>query len=594
MPSPEHLGGNTAPDKSENSEIPHDIARERGDKTNDLARLEALKKERAKLEEEIRRLGIDPSKLGEEDEESRTAAEANKKQPERVVEQEVPPAEVGKKVKHEKLLKRLITGIAITTATVALGSTIAVVGNFVNKDKSDKSKANQDGGNPQTVSEIENSDIITTYAAEGQEDREENTKFAGETAEGTHYNYGPYADREGKHSYNAYYYDQSENHGDREKTARGILAEANDEPEALASYAYNAFIDEEKEELGIKGLTMTEIDQKFNEEGGGTLQAKLLSKLAQILKSEDTEFKFYLENGTEHTNYMYFVDTDGDGVYTPEKIHLGYDTKTRKDAPQVDIYRTIRNEHGSYTIKVLDLNEECGYQPNYEIAPEGVEKIDSEKPVNKVIPPAPVTPNTPSTPTPNTPTPNTPTPDTPTPDKPTPDKPVPDKPKPKPDDHIPKDPEAEKKNAGEHVTPLPIDNNVTPPTTEKQDRENFDDVAKQREQERLDAEEAARIAAAQAEAEAAARKAAEDAERANEQAEQARAAEEAARKAAEEAAREQQENHDQIQQNVEDERAREAAQEQADERADVNSEISDFHADDTASQRANDFASGNF
>jgi hypothetical protein len=132
---------------------------------------------------------------------------------------------------------------------------------------------------------------------------------------------------------------------------------------------------------------MVQIDDKFDQDGGGDLQKKVLAKFDQILNdTEKTKFNFYLENDTEETNYVYFVDENEDGKFTPDELHLGYDTKKRNKAPQVDISRVFENADGTTkTIKMLDLNMQCGYQPNYEKAPVGVQKIDSTKPVDQII-----------------------------------------------------------------------------------------------------------------------------------------------------------------------------------------------------------------
>ena len=594
MPSPESFGGNAPVNNSEAAESLRETDKERGNKTNEY---EALLQKKAKLEEMLRKAGVDPETVGNEDEASKAEYdESRAKNQEVTKETEVSPSKLGEKVSKSVHLKKVIAGIVLgLTTTIAAGF---VAGSVY---KASKAETTAEAETP----EAPEKEALPTQEAEVQtaEQSVENSKFVGENAEGVPYDYGEYADREGKHSYNAYRYDQSENHGNREATEKGILETATMEPEALASYAYSIFTDEEKEELGIKGLTMTEIDEKFDQEGGGELYQKLLSGVSQILRSEDTDYKFYYENGTEHTNYMYFIDDNGDGNYTTSEMHLGYDTKYRKDAPQVDIYRTFKNEHGSYTMKMLDLNEQCGYQPNYEIAPSGVAKIDSEKPVDKTNPPVVTppsnTPGNPGTPTPGEPTPGEPTPGEPTPGKPTPGKPnpgdpdVPDKPK-----HDPKNEEAEKKNAGEHVTQLPIDNNVTPPTTEAQDRQNFEAIEKQREQEAKANEEAARVAAEQAAAEARAAAEAEARRNAEEEANR-QAAENAARAAAEEeanrqAAEAQQENHDEIQQQVEEAEQRERAQEAADANSGRNEQESESHSDDTARERADIFANGDF
>lgn len=158
----------------------------------------------------------------------------------------------------------------------------------------------------------------------------------------------------------------------------------------------------------------------------------------------------------------------------------------------------------------------------------------------------------------------------------TPDKPqgTPEKPQDEPN-VTPKNIVAERENAGPDVTPLPLDEKVTPKTTLEQDQANFAAIRQQEEDAKKAAEEAAKRAAEQAEAEKKAAAEAEARRQAEKEAEERRLAEiaerarqeelarqrandEAARRAAEEAAR----------RAAEEERAREAErQRQADEAA---------------------------
>lgn len=224
------------------------------------------------------------------------------------------------------------------------------------------------------VASIANKDAVTL-------DKPEKTTVSGELQNGVTYDYSHYADRDKKESYNAYDYDQSERFGDREATIEGIMEVAKRTPEALASYAYDLLTDEEKAELGIDGMTMAEIDDRMsNSENGGELQQSLLKKVESILRSEKTSYRYYHENDIESTNYIYFVDDNHDGTMTPEELHLGYDTCKRNGAPQVDVSRKLyKTSKKTYTVKMLDLNYQCGFQPNYEEGevPEGVPHISA-------------------------------------------------------------------------------------------------------------------------------------------------------------------------------------------------------------------------
>lgn len=171
----------------------------------------------------------------------------------------------------------------------------------------------------------------------------------------------------------------------------------------------------------------------------------------------------------------------------------------------------------------------------------------------------------------------------------------------------PKDTTAEKENAGPDVTQLPLDNNVTPPTTQEQAQANFQSVQDQQAAEQAAREAAARRAAEQAAAEEAARqeaarRAAEEAERqqqlaaqqAAEEAERQRQAAEAARRAEEEAAARQQAAAEAERRRQEEEAARAAAQAEADRRAAEEAAAAAANANATADDRANLFNNGDF
>ena len=598
--------------------------------------------------------------------------------------QNVSPVELGKQFKKGKgprlALTSLLVGLA---ATIGLGAGLGAFGvsRYNKKHVASNNRINYETVAPDyatAMPDLNQSDEASENVGNSDNEAEttedlasvEKTDYAGETINGVRYNYSEYADRSNKVSLNAYGYDYSDQYNDRAATTGGIMHMAEQEPEALASYSYNIFTDNEKKELGIDGLSMTEIDDKFDSEGGGELQKRLLKKLKAILENdENTRFDFYHENDTELTNYICFVDSNHDNIYTPDELHLSYDTKKRNNAPQVDIYRTITMTDGSAKeIKMLDLNMRCGYQPNYQKAPSGLIKVATNPtPENKSIEtPSEVTPTpTPEpeptpTPTPEpeptpTPTPEptpTPTPDpkpepkpepkpdptpdptptpepeptptptpepeptpTPTPEPeptptPTPEPdptptptPIPEPepiptppgpPLPPPDQTIPKDEEAEKENAGDVVTPLPLDETVTPPTTLEEDQKNFEDLEKQRAEEEAAAAEAERIAREQAEKEAEAAREAENRVQPEATPEQEQKADEAAAAAEAEAAEEQARRAEEEAAHAEEQAEREEAQARADERDEANQEETASHADDTADERANPIANGDF
>ena len=243
---------------------------------------------------------------------------------------------------------------------------------------------------------------------------EEANPHAGELPNGVKYDLSHYLDREGKESYNAYDYNYDYVFDDREKTEEGINEVASRTPEALSTYVWGLFSDDEKAELGIKNMSQTELDDYFDENpDGGVLQNKCWAKLAEILGSGETDYNWYYENGTEATNYIYFVDKNGDGVVNdPTELKIGYDKRKRNNAPQVRITRrTIKNARGNNIS--IDLNLQCGFQPNYEQAPPADVPYVPSKTNEKVTPtptptdePTPTPTKTPEKTTTPTPTPN--------------------------------------------------------------------------------------------------------------------------------------------------------------------------------------------
>ena len=249
-------------------------------------------------------------------------------------------------------------------------------------------------------------------SSESVSTKTEVTALVGEQANGLTYDYSHYADREGKESANAYDYSLADCYGDREATAQGIMDVAKRTPEALASYAYTILTPEEKAELNLTGKTMVEIDDKMsNDLNGGVLQQQIIEKLDNALNDKKTIFKFYKENDFETSSYVYFVDSNKDGVYSPDELHIGYANVQRNGAPQVDIMRPVNSnrplasgttsssgEWETVSYQVTDINLSCGGQVNYGEGefPPGVPYIDPNDPNP--------TPEVPTQPTPEVPT----------------------------------------------------------------------------------------------------------------------------------------------------------------------------------------------
>ena len=374
MPNFENLGGN------ENDygagETPRELDRERGEKAAKAeaearAREEAEAQEKAALEE-LARLKEERAKILAELGEENSAAAPEADAPTGETSEEEEHKKTVEKMSRKPGLKKFLTGAAIVALAGILAGGIFIA--------SHRDKKEAPAADPTPTTTVSETDIAPT------DETEEANPLVGELENGTTYDYTHYADRQlvfddmgnvtdyitNKESFNAYDYDYSADFGDREAAAKGIMEVANRAPEALASYAYSIFTDAEKEELGIAGMSMTEIDDYMsNDEKGGAMQKRLLEKLEAVLGDETTNFHFYYEDDTEDSNIIYWEDDNNDGKMDPTELHLAYDTCARDGAPQVDIYRSFLTGHDKYgdyyeSKKMIDLNLRCGYQPNYE------------------------------------------------------------------------------------------------------------------------------------------------------------------------------------------------------------------------------------
>ena len=416
------------------------------------------------------------------------------------------------------------------------------------------------------------------------ESQEEANPFAGELSNGVSYDYYEYADIENKTSKNAYGYDKSDAFGNREATENAWMDMASKGPEYLASYATHVFTDEEKQSLGIAGMSPTQLDDYMsNAENidGGEKQRNIMAALDAIARDqENTVYEFYHEEGEENTYYISFEDLNNDGNYSPDELKLGYTTKKRNGAPQVDIYRIINGEK----VKVLDLNMECGMQPNDEQPPQDLPPIppdDDDSAGNETSGTEPSG----SEPTPSGSEPTR-----------TPEEPTAGSESAGNETTDVKDPAAEIRNARDHVDQQQLNQDVTPATNVNQDQANHQAIEQQKQQDAAAAAAAEQQRQQQAAAEQAAAQAAEQRRQEQAAAEAAAAAEAqaAAERAAAQAAEQQRQQQAAAQAAAAEKAAREQAQREADARAAAAAATAASNTGDTAEQRANDFANGNF
>ena len=162
--------------------------------------------------------------------------------------------------------------------------------------------------------------------------------------------------------------------------------------------------------------------------------------------------------------------------------------------------------------------------------------------------------------------------------------------------NTPKNPEAEIRNAGDHVTQEQLDQTKTPPTDLQQDQANFGNIEQQRQQDTANTAAAEQAATAQADKERQAAVEAEQRRQAQAQAEAAAKAqaEQAAKAAEQQAAREQAAAAAAEQQAAAERAAREQAQREADAKAAADAAAAAAKADDTASDRSGAFNNGDF
>ncbi|MBQ3293122.1 hypothetical protein IJG93_02350 [Candidatus Saccharibacteria bacterium] len=377
---------------------------------------------------------------------------------------------------------------------------------------------------------------------------------------------------------------------------------ADNQVESFADYLAN--LPEELQPDGFRGLSILETEAKLE----GLSNEELAAVHNHFNNTMDKAFtrRVALE-GKYQNAYMRQKNSNGDVVHGNMELVACTTDENGDVANQYFWVDENGNEIGSMTIKILydedgNIKNGCMQIVNKEGSKSGVyDNMETVPDSPTPLTPVPVNPDKPSNPdqpsNPDKPD----NPDTPTPTpEPTP-KPTPEPtPAPTPE---PKNVEAEKKIAGDVVTPLELDEKVTPQTTLEQDQASFEAIQKQQAEDKAKAEEAAKVAAEQAAREQAAAveaeqrrqteeaaKQAADAERAAAEAEAAKKADEAAKAAAEQAAREQAAAAEAERAAAAEEAARQRAQQEADSSAAANSAASSANAGATAEERANLFA----
>ena len=288
-----------------------------------------------------------------------------------------------------------------------------------------------------------------------------------------------------------------------------ILYTAHNQVESFADYLAN--IPQELQPDGFKGLSITETEAKLESLSPEDFTA-LEGTFATIMNNALT--RRVTLNGRYDNAYMRVKNPGQDIVH--ENMELVRCTTNEHNLEVTQFYWTDASgrELGTMTVKMTPVRDEKG-------------AIESFKGCEQVVNPegsSTIYTGMPEIPTPE-PTPPTPTPPTPEPE-----------PEPEPTPELtPKDPQQEIEHAGPDVTPLELDEDVTPPTTLEQDQANFDAIEQQRQEDAARQAEADRVAAEQAAAEQQAAVQAEARRQAEAEAAAQRSAEEAAAEAARQA-----------------------------------------------------------
>ena len=267
------------------------------------------------------------------------------------------------KLRQNSKVKKAATGLTLAALTLISAASFAYVGYNFKKEISGRLEK------------------TATLPEQKPRLKDEFEQFEGSLSNGVYYNYSDYyrvnADKSsdrlrmksGKYGKDVSYIfympeDTPEQREEKNQTARDeIMKVAKYEPEALASYAFSAFSQQEKASLGIQDKNSAlQIEAYMSDENnryGGMLQKDLLAALRRALDDEDSTFEYYLEYGNEDTYYIGFHDVDSDSRITPNEMTLCKESnRKRNGVPQIRWYR--KGE------KVLDLNMECGLQPCFE------------------------------------------------------------------------------------------------------------------------------------------------------------------------------------------------------------------------------------
>lgn len=368
---------------------------------------------------------------------------------------------------------------------------------------------------------------------------------------------------------------------------------AHNQVESFADYMAN--LPEQLQPEGFKGLSLKETEAKL--ESLSDEEFTLVeNQFRNIIDSAFT--RRVIKNGTFHNAFM--RHKGGDFIH--ENMELVHCTTNESNLEVTEFYWVDQNgnEIGTMDVKIIPVRDKDGNIISFKGCEQVINPYGEIYVMLPDIPPEPENP----TPAPGDPDP-TKIPVDPT-KNPDPTK-IPVNPTENPTPLATKNPEEEKRHAGDRVDTRELNEEITPATDIKQDQENFKAIEQQKQEDASRKAEADRVASDQAEKE---KKAAAEAEakrqaekKANErkaaeekaaEAERQRKADEAAKKAQSEAEAAQRAAAEAERKAAAEREARERAQAEANARAEAARKEAESNANATAQERADMFGNGDF
>ncbi len=221
----------------------------------------------------------------------------------------------------------------------------------------------------------------------------EQTTAAGEQENGLEFDYSGFQSSEKLHK-NNFGEDLTKYHGDRDAMIGKLMEEAKVNPEMLVAESYHILTDSQKKEIGIDGMTISEIDESLNGKNGGELQQKMYEKLNSVMNDkEHTKITWIISNGRVWTDTEFYIDENKDGKQEPLETYNGTIETFRNNVKQFK----VDNNPSEDDRKISIVNENCKGQVDTKEKPEGVpevgldEKVETHETIEETTKPTPET-----------------------------------------------------------------------------------------------------------------------------------------------------------------------------------------------------------